>query len=263
MSLLAFVADTPPAKAEHKEWVLVFSDEFNQPDGSQPDPSKWSRHWRGGSTWSRWISDSKKTVFIKNGALVCRAIPNKYEPGDTAAMLTGAINTKDKFSFQYGKVEVRMRTNMTLGNFPAAWMVPQPGGSDTRYGEIDIVEMFGNQGKSAHTAHTHRSFTLKKEGIKREFREDVSVKKWHVYGLEWDKDKLEWFVDGMRVGIYHRDNRQQMVDEGQWTFDRQFFLILNQSVGDGKHPLLIPNTKKTYETQFDWIRVYQRKTSSL
>lgn len=257
--LLVFSADTVKMEAQTTDYVLVFSDEFNQPDYSQPDSTKWSRHQRGTSVWSRWISDSKRVVFIKNGALVCRAIPNKYESSDTATMLTGAINTKDKFSFQYGKVEVRMRTNLTLGNFPAAWIVPQPGQQDTRYGEIDIVEMFGNQGKAAHTAHTHRSFTLKKEGIKRDFKEDVSVKKWHVYGLEWTKDKLIWTVDGRQVGVYYKDNSPQMIAEGQWTFDRQFYLILNQSVGNGSHPLLVPNIKKTYETQFDWVRVYQRQ----
>lgn len=241
------------------DYVLVFSDEFNQPNGSQPDPAKWSRATRNTSQWARWISNSDKVVYIKNGSLVCRAIPNKYEQGDTATMLTGAINTKGKFSFQYGKVEVRMRTNLIQGNFPAAWLVPMPGQQDNRYGEIDIVEMFGNQGKAAHTAHTHRSFTLKKEGIKREFKEDVSVKKWHVYGLVWTKDKLIWTVDGKQVGEYRKDNTSQMTTEGQWTFDRQFYLILNQSVGNGSHPLLVPNVKKKYETQFDWIRVYQAK----
>ena len=258
--LLTLSTDTVTMEAQTSgDYVLVFSDEFNQPNGSQPDPAKWNRHQRGTSTWSRWISNSEKVVFIKNGTLVCRAIPNKYESGDTATMLTGAINTKNKFDFQYGKVEVRMRTNLIQGNFPAVWMVPTPGQQDSRYGEIDIVEMFGNQGKSAHTAHSHRSYTLKKEGIKREFKEDVSVKKWHVYGLEWTKDKLIWTVDGKQVGEYRKDNNPQMEAEGQWTFDRPFYMILNQSVGNGSHPLLVPNVKKTYETQFDWIRVYQAK----
>ncbi len=260
--LLTLSADTVTVEAQTSDdYVLVFSDEFNQPNGSQPDPTKWSRATRNKSQWARWISNCNKDVFVKNGSLVCRAINNKYERGDTATMLTGAINTKGKFAFQYGKVEVRMRTNLMVGNFPAVWMVPVPGQKDSRYGEIDIVEMFGNQGKSAHTAHTHRSYTLKKEGLKREFKELVSVKKWHVYGLEWTKDKLIWTVDGKRVGEYLRDRTSQMNAEGQWTFDRQFYLILNQSVGNGNHPLLVPNVKKKYETQFDWIRVYQAKQS--
>lgn len=254
--LLALTADTTQMKAQRTSWKLVFSDEFDLPNGSQPDASKWTLTPRGTSTWSRWISGSTKGVaYIKGGKLVCRAIPNRSTPGE---MLTGSIETKGKFAFQYGKVEVRMRTNMKVGNFPAAWMVPVPG-ADQRYGEIDIVEMFGNEGKSAHTAHTHRSFTLKKEGIRREFRQKVDVTQWHVYGIIWTKDRIVWTVDGREVGEYKRMDSPQMQAEGQWTFDRPFFLRLNQSVGDGSHPLLVANHKQTYETRFDWIRVYKQE----
>jgi len=254
--LLTFAADTSKVGAQETQWQLVFSDEFNLPDGSQPDPKKWNRTNSGTSPWNRWInSNSKDVVYIKNGRLICRAIPNRSNKNE---MLTGAIDTKGKFSFQYGKVEVRMRTNMKVGNFPAAWMVPVPG-ADKRYGEIDIVEMFGNQGKSAHTVHTHRSFTLKKEGLTRERKIDLNVKKWHVYGVEWDKNRIIWTIDGREVFRYAQLNDPKMQDEGQWTFDRPFYLILNQSVGNGSHPLLVPNVRTTYETQFDWIRVYQKK----
>ena len=247
------------AAQQPAEYQLVFSDEFNQPNGSQPDPAKWVRHEREPNTWARWISPSPKVAYIKNGSLVCRAIPNKSEPSDTARMLTGAVCTKGKFEFQYGKIEVRMKTNLRTGNFPAVWLFQSPTNKDRRYAEIDIVEMFGNDSRSAHTIHTHRSFSLKKEGLKREQKIELDVRKWHVYGLEWDKNKVIWTVDGREVFRYSRSAEKQMQDEGQWTFDRLFYLILNQSVGDGNHPLLVPNTKKTYETRFDWIRVYQKK----
>ena len=257
--LLTMVADTTRVNAQTDNWQLVFSDEFNGKNGSQPDTTKWNQPQRGTATWSRWIKNTPKTVYIKNGALVCRAIPNRSEPTDTARMLTGAIDTKGKFAFKYGKVEVRMRTNIKVGNFPAAWLVRIPGDKDSRYAEIDIVEMFGNEKRSVHTVHSDRSFRLKKEGIKRDTRIDVDVRKWHVYGIEWDSQKIVWTVDGREVLTYERMDTEQMQEEGQWTFDRELYLILNQSVGAGGHPLLVPNIKKKYETQFDWIRVYQRQ----
>ena len=248
-------------KETNDQYKLVFSDEFNQADGTQPDPTKWSRAERNPSIWARWISDSKDVVYIKNGRLICRAIPNKHLDSDSAKMLTGAIETLGKFSFQYGKVEVRMRTNSKVGNFPAAWMKAIPDHPDKRYGEIDIVEMFGKIPQVYHTVHNHMSFTLKKKnGPMREFKEKVSFTKWHVYGLEWDKDLIVWTVDGKKVGEFRREKSEQMIKNGQWTFDRPFYLRLNQSVGDGSHERLqSPNIKKTYETQFDWIRVYQKK----
>lgn len=249
------------AQQAQTEYELVFSDEFNLPDGSQPDPAKWKRAERNPSIWARWISDSEDVVFIKNGSLVCRAIPNRTNPADTAKMLTGAVETLGKYAFQYGKVEVRMRTNRRDGNFPAAWMKAVPGGADTRYGEIDIVEMFGALRETYHTVHNHMSVGLgKKGGPVREFRHEVSFTKWHVYGVEWDADQIIWTVDGQKVGEYKRLNTPDMIRDGQWTFDRPFYLRLNQSVGDGSHERLrYPNTKKVYETQFDWIRVYQKK----
>ena len=49
-----------------------------------------------------------------------------------------------------------------------------------------------------------------------------------------------------------------MRKEGQWTFDRPFHIIMNQSVGDNSNPYFMVDTNQIYETQFDWIRVYQK-----
>ena len=241
-------------------YELVFCDDFDGPNGSRPDPAKWSCSPRMNCLWARWNSKSPKVAYLKKGTLVCRAIPNRTERGDTATMLTGAVETRGKFTFQYGKVEVRMKTNLKRGNFPAAWLMPQYElSADKRYGEIDMVEMFGNESVAAHTIHTHRSFTLEKEGLRRKFRSEIDVTKWHVYGIVWEPDRVIWTVDGKGVGEYPRMRDRQMLDEGQWTFDRPFYIILNQSVGNGSSPKMVPNTKTTYETRFDWVRVYKKK----
>ena len=136
-------------------YQLVFSDEFDLKDGAQPNPKVWQRSVRGTSRWNRWISKSSDVVFIRDGKLVCRAIPNTSERGDTATMLTGAVDTRSSFAFQYGKIELRMRTNMLPGNFPAAWLLPkQPAPPHPYSGEIDIVEFFGLNPDSYHTAHS-------------------------------------------------------------------------------------------------------------
>ena len=68
--------------ANDYEYKLVFFDDFNLPNGSQPDSVKWKRAKRTNSLWSRWISDNEEVVFIRNGKLVCRAIPNRKEKND-------------------------------------------------------------------------------------------------------------------------------------------------------------------------------------
>lgn len=258
--LLAFVSDSSVVKAQQddRSYKLVFCDEFNQENGSQPDSSKWSRCIRYNAGWNRWISNSKDVVFIKNGQLVCRAIPNKKLVADTAKMLTGAIETRGKYSFRYGKVEVRMKTSNRQGNFPAAWMKPEVI-DPQRYAELDIVETFGDLGIAQHAVHNHLTTILKKKGPTFMFRTHVNVKKWHVYGVEWTPDYILYTIDGKTTGYYQKSDDRKMLADGQWTFDRPFFLILNQSVGDGSYESMIPQVNTTYETRFDWIRVYQKQ----
>ena len=252
---------TKKTRSRRDKYVLVFCDKFNQPDYSQPDTTKWVRPPRGPSTWNRWHSDSKEVVYVKDGCLVCRAIPNNDLQADTAKMLTGAVETLGKFAFQYGKVEVRMKTNFLQGNFPAAWMKYVDGRIDGayRYGEIDIVEMAGNKNMSSHTVHTHQSHILKKKDPTN-FRQELSVTDWHIYGVEWTEDYIRWTVDGKTVGFHYKSNDKQDIADGQWTFDREYYIRLNQSVGIGNYLRMTPLLDQIYETRFDWIRVYQRKS---
>lgn len=237
---------------------LVFCDEFNLPNGSQPDSSKWSRCKRNDSQWNRWISDSKDVVYIKDGKLVCRAIPNRKESNDTAQMLTGAIWTKDKYSFKYGRLLVRMKTNIHQGNFPAVWLGrQQPIGHKAPYGEIDVVEMFGNKRQSNHNIHTQLTIDNPRHGLRNSFSHNVDVSKWHVYGIEWTPEYVQWTVDSEVVGVFFKSKDETLLQKHQWTFDDRFFILVNQSVGNGAHGM-VPDVNYVYETQFDWVRVYQK-----
>ena len=75
-AVLAFILGTDTFQAQAKQKVkykLVFHDEFNLPDGSQPDSTIWSRDKRyPGGAYIMWLSDSKDVAFIRNHKLVCR-----------------------------------------------------------------------------------------------------------------------------------------------------------------------------------------------
>ena len=240
-------------------YELVFHDEFSQRNGSRPDTAVWSCPSRSNAGWSRWISDSSAVAYIKNGKLVCRAIPNKTLSADTAQMLTGAVFTKDKFEFRYGKIEVRMKTNLHVGNFPAIWLRTWATPEQPLYSEIDIMEAFGNRKISSHTAHSQLTTSRKGHGQRNTFNYPCDVTKWHVYGLIWTPENIIWTVDGVKVGEYRKSTDPALLAEGQWSFDYPLFIILNQSVGMGGPNYFVPQIHKTYETQFDWVRVYQRK----
>lgn len=238
-------------------YELVFFDEFNLPNGSQPDSTKWKRCRRNPSRWARWISDSKDVVYIKNGKLVCRAIPNKDLKADTATMLTGAVETMGLYEMQYGKVEVRMRTNAKHGNSPAAWIRNDPS-RHKLYSEIDIMESFDTIMQVVHCIHSEYTVNTKNHGEKNDFRKNINVTKWHVYGIIWTPTEVIWTVDGKQTGRYRKSDSSSMLSKHQWTFDQPMFLRLNQSLCNGNMGFF-PDTKATYVTEFDWIRVYQPK----
>jgi len=242
-------------------YELVFADEFEQADGSRPDPAKWTSSNRYSATWNRWISDSPEVAYIRDSCLVCRAIPNPNTSVDNSPMLTGAMETRGKFSFTYGKVEVRLRTNLHTGNFPAAWMMPQPPCEGwPKAGEIDIFESIDDANRSYHTVHTNWTYNLgKRNDPVSSFNQPTYVAQWHVYGLEWTEDLITWTIDGTPVGSYARSTSSSVLHQGQWPFNHPFYIILNQSVGNGSWAKNA-DTSYTYETVFDWVRVYQPRT---
>ena len=244
-------------KTQDEEYELVFFDEFNLPNGSQPDSSKWKRCSRNPSRWARWISDSKEIVYIKHGRLVCRAIPNKNLKTDTATMLTGAVETMGLYEMKYGKLEVRMRTNAKPGNSPAAWIRNDPS-KHKLYSEIDIMESFDTIKQVVHCIHSEYTVNTKNHGEKNSARKYIDVTKWHVYGLIWTPKEVIWTIDGKETGRYRKSTSPTMLSKHQWTFDQPMFIRLNQSLCNGNMGFF-PDTKATYVTEFDWVRVYQPK----
>lgn len=241
-------------------YTLVFSDEFDAADGSQPDAGKWMRCQRYGATWNRWLSDSEEVIYIEDGKLVARAIPNPDTESDPVPMITGGIKSMGRFGFTYGKVECRAKSNPWTGNFPAIWMMPEDqsaGWPDC--GEIDIWEVIDDSHVAYHTVHSNWTYDLKQTSNPRSsFNEPVKMDHYHTYGLEWSKTNLTWYVDGKKVASYSKSSNANDLSQGQWPFDKHFHLILNQSVGNNAWAAHA-DVNHVYETDFDWIRVYQKK----
>lgn len=236
------------------EYVLVFSDEFNKPDGTLPDPEVWTLCVRRPKvTWARFLSNSPKVAFIQDGNLVLRAIPNPDRLTDDVDMLTGGINSSQKFAFRYGRVECRALVNPFVGNFPAIWMMPKTALAWPKGGEIDIFEQIYTEQKAYSTVHS--AWTKSHPDETHSGNVNLPMDRFHIYALEWEKDVLTFFADGKQVYQYKKQNDSQ----AQWPFDKSdFYLILNQSVGDGTWAKM-PDVMHTYEMRIDWIRVYQKK----
>lgn len=262
------------------EYKLAFGDEFNTADFTQPNETHWSRSGWAHPAWKRFTAQTKagqeKTGWIEDGKLVLRCVKNEFadekrgDNGNKLEMISGAIESANKVTFTYGKVEGRLKTTAHSGNFPAFWMMPNEStyGGWPSSGEIDIFEQINNENTSYHTIHSYWANGAADGGLGNSGKPQKSgtsattTGEYHVYGLEWTEDILKWFVDGKQVFSYAKSTTQDDLDKKQWPFDKPFYLILNQSVGNGSWASN-PDLNFTYETKFDWVRVYQKANGDL
>lgn len=244
-----------------EEYKLRFADEFDGKDYSLPDADVWHNCTRESPTWKRFTSQSaegqQKTAFIRDGKLVTRCIKNTIAEEGDVDMISGAIESSDKMYFTYGRVEGRLRTTPHVGNFPAFWLMPQDNSAGwPNAGEIDIWEQIDTENKTYHTVHTHCTYDLHL-ALPNSGSTYTNAADYHVITLDWTPELLTWYVDGTKAFSYAKTNQSYLLEKGQWPYDKPFYLILNQSVGNGSWAKNC-HVNFEYETLFDYVRLYQK-----
>lgn len=244
-----------------EEYKLRFADEFDGKDYSLPDAGVWHNCTRESPTWKRFTSQTaegqQKTAFIRDGKLVTRCIKNTIAEEGDVEMISGAIESSDKMYFTYGRVEGRLRTTPHVGNFPAFWLMPQDNSAGwPNAGEIDIWEQIDTENKTYHTVHTHCTYDLHL-ALPNSGSTYTNAADYHVITLDWTPELLTWYVDGTKAFSYAKTKQSYLLEKGQWPYDKPFYLILNQSVGNGSWAKNC-DVNFEYETLFDYVRLYQK-----
>jgi beta-glucanase (GH16 family) len=257
--LLAFILSgcavgTPaPAEWDRPGWEIAWHDEF---DGDELDLENWTFD-RGGSGWGNQelqaYTDRPENVRVEDGMLVIEA---REEPELVGARnhSSARIKTQGLHSWQYGRIEARMKLPHGQGIWPAFWMLGDNMKGWPASGEIDILEFIGREPDQIHaTVHAPgysggagvtTSFTVPAETLKNDF---------HVYAIEWQENEIRWFFDDQE---YFKLTPADVPDA--WIFDHPFFIIMNLAVG-GRWPGYPDET--TVFPQFlyvDYVRVYQK-----
>ena len=244
-----------------EEYKLKFADEFDGEDYSLPNADAWHNCTRENPTWKRFTSQTPEgqqaTAFIRDGKLVTRAIKNTIAEEGNVDMISGAIESSDKMYFTYGRIEGRLRTTPHTGNFPAFWLMPQDNSAGwPNAGEIDIWEQIDTENKTYHTVHTHVTYDLH-QALPNSGSAYTNAADYHIIALDWTPELLTWSVDGSKIFSYAKSTNQSLLDQGQWPYDKPFYVILNQSVGNGTWAKPC-DVNFEYETLFDYVRVYQK-----
>lgn len=237
--------------------TLIWSDEFDY-EGA-PDPGKWSfqtgaHGWGNGEVqaYTDRTDPENANAWVSGGKLKITLRPENYEGKD--AFTSARINTCGKFSFTYGRVEIRAKLPKGGGTWPAVWMMPESiraGDKWPHCGEIDIIEHTGSAqdeifmslhtGKQNHVIGNQLTKTVMVDGVSDDF---------HDYALDWTEDGISYEIDGVQMAVFRRS---EALD---YPFDKPFFLIANLAFGGGFGGKIDPSCLPAV-LELDYIRVYK------
>lgn len=228
---------------------LLWSDEFNT-DGA-PDAAKWGYDIGTGSGgWGnnelQFYTSRPVNVIVQGGVLKIIAIKENYS-GSTYT--SARLLTKNKFSFKYGKIEVRAKMPVGVGTWPATWMLGDNISTVNwpACGEIDIAEhlgrdlnkIYGTLHYPGHSGANANSNTIMIPDATTAF---------HNYTVDWSASAIKIYVDGQ---LYHT-----VANSAALPFNQNFFILLNMAIGGNFGGAAEPTlTSATFEV--DYVRVYK------
>jgi len=262
------VAQAVAPQAAAPAWKLAWSDEFNGPNGSAVDASKWVTE-TGGGGWGNneleYYTARRENAFQQDGNLVIKVLQEKYTgPDDATRNYTSArLKTLGKFSQTYGRFEARIKIPRGQGIWPAFWMlgndIDKPGWPTC--GEIDIMENIGKEPALVHGT-IHGPGYSGEHGIGAPYAlptDQPFADDFHVYAVEWEPNAIRFYVDDH---LYTTRTPADLPKGAKWVYDHPFFLLLNVAVG-GYWPGNPDATSTFPQTMLvDYVRVYERAGSA-
>lgn len=202
--------------------TMAWADEFNT-DGA-PDPSKWS-YEIGAGGWGnnelQYYTSRPENVIVQGGVLKINILKEAYMGSNYTS---ARIITKNKFTLQYGRVDIRAKLPAGGGTWPALWMLGANYETSAwpACGEIDIMEHVGNDlnkihGSLHHPGHSGGNSDSGTVII------PTATTQFHVYSLEWSSTTIKFYVDNV---VYYTFNNSSGL-----PFNNPFFFIFNCAMG--------------------------------
>lgn len=265
-------------------YTYKWGDEF---DGDSVDLTKWSNYWE--PDYRGMIPDDRGNQYVRNGAL---HLVTSYESGkiirpNIVTQMQGGYHDSNNSeavhgAVKYGYIEARIKTRLDNAATPSFWMMSNTKLPDRQtanwYMETDIMEgqnyppitppiQASHQHKWGSSRLSNRYHTMI-SGAPKVFTSDgADGTTWVTYGLLWTPETMETYVNGrLTTKISLKDNeafdRNVTVGKyaqyyGMGAFHDPAYLIL--ASGARKESGLVDTSKLPIETQFDYVRVYQKQ----
>ena len=255
---------TNAATSGPSQWTLVWSDEFNGPNGSAVDASKWVTE-TGGNGWGNdeleYYTSRPQNAYQQDGNLVIKVLQEKYTGSDgvTRNYTSARLKTLGKFSQTYGRFEARIKIPRGQGIWPAFWMlgndIDKPGWPDC--GEIDIMENIGKEPALVHGT-IHGPGYSGAHGISASYGASGGpsmADDFHVFAVDWEPNAIRFYVDDH---LYATRTPADLPKGTKWVYHHRFFLLLNVAVGGGWPGSPDASSVFPQEMLVDYVRVYRR-----
>jgi beta-glucanase (GH16 family) len=250
-TFILFIVSITFCCAQSTKRKLIWQENFK---GSKLDTSVWNYEIGDGCPSVCGWGNNERQIYtnqndkIAKGKLVIQA---RLEKG---VYTSTRITTRGKKEFQYGRIEAKAKLPTGQGIWPAFWML----GSNIKQvnwplcGEIDILEYVGKEPHtvytSLHTQDSHGNTINTKKTLFPSIEEG-----YHLYAIDWTKDKIEFFVDNQSVYTFNPEIKNQ----NTWPFDQPFYIIINLSVGGNFGGPEVDDKIFPKEFLIDYIKVYQ------
>tara|TARA_R110000850_G_scaffold275098_1_gene413681 strand:+ start:134 stop:1003 length:870 start_codon:yes stop_codon:yes gene_type:complete len=179
-----------------------------------------------------------------------------------AEYTSSSINTRSKYEFQYGIIEVRAKIDTAMGMWPAIWTlgITKPWPSN---GEIDVMEYYRVKGQATILANAawadEGQYNAKWDEAKIPFAEFLEKdpewpSKFHIWRMEWTDKSIKLFLDDELLNEV--DLARTVNPDGSNPFQQPHYILLNLAIGgNGGDP---SGTSFPKEYVVDYVRVYQK-----
>ena len=257
--LTASIIGCKPAEENVSEgYELVWSDEFDYT--GKPDTSKWfletvapeNGSWYNGEL--QHYTDRIENAEVKDGTLRIIAKKESFTSTGTTKEYTSArFNSKKRFT--YGRVEVKAKLPFGAGTWPAIWALGANIGEVgwPACGEIDIMEQLFEDHLMVQSAlHVPAGFG-NNPALKQTPVSDVT-KNFHVYGMDWTPEKIDFFVDDSVFFTYSPAEKNDQT----WPFNKDQFILLNIAMGGNLGGSVDPAFVQD-QMEVDYVRIYQMR----
>jgi beta-glucanase (GH16 family) len=256
----------------------VWAEEFNGQAGQFPDRARWNFETASHGTTgdnelqaycSPLVQGPKEcdlhhpTIFEDGqGHLVMRA-----QRGPDGIWTSARISTKGLKDFQYGRIEARLKMPVGSGLWPSFWMLgsafdrvgwPASGSVDIAE-NISLTQRTNGLGPQMIRSTIHGPRYFGGNGLWHDFKLPnggrVDDGNFHTYGIIWSPGMIQFYVDDP-ANIYFVQDSSDIPENGEWVFDKPFFLVLNLAVGGVWPGDPTPSTPNPADLLIDYIRVY-------